>query len=154
MKLYLQRHGLALPKQIDPDQALSDEGRQGIMRLAEFLKQRAQATRVYHSGKRRAQQTAEIVASVMAPGKSIERLPGIEPMDLPISIAKQIEQWNDDTLVVGHLPFMARLVSLLVSGGEDAYAVTFQQPGTIVCLQGDVNIGWSIDWVLTPELVG
>jgi phosphohistidine phosphatase len=56
-----------------------------------------------------------------------------------------------DTLVVGHLPFMARLVSHLVVEDEDK-PLTAWQPGSIVCLERADHTHWQINWMLRPEL--
>ena len=37
MRIYLTQHGLAVPKDIDPDRPLSEQGREDVRRLAEFL---------------------------------------------------------------------------------------------------------------------
>ncbi len=66
-------------------------------------------------------------------------------------------------MVVGHLPFMGRLVSHLVAGSEDADVVAFQ-PGTVACLEradgedaedGEDGEGdWAVAWMVWPGLLG
>ncbi len=60
-------------------------------------------------------------------------------------------------MVVGHLPFMGRLVSHLVAGSEKANVAAFQ-PGTVACLEragGDEDGGgWALAWMVRPELLG
>ena len=64
MRLYLVQHGEALPKQVDPERPLSERGRSDVARVADFLKGAGiRVTRVAHSGKTRARQTAELLAS-------------------------------------------------------------------------------------------
>ena len=55
-------------------------------------------------------------------------------------------------MVVGHLPFMGRLVSRLVVAGEEAQAVVFRA-GSVVCLERLENESWSIAWMISPEVV-
>ena len=70
MRIYLTQHGLAVPKDVDPDRPLSEQGRQDVQRLADFLKNTgAQVEQVLHSGKTRAEQTATILAPAL-PGRS------------------------------------------------------------------------------------
>jgi phosphohistidine phosphatase len=55
-------------------------------------------------------------------------------------------------MIVGHLPFLSKLASLLLTGSESSETVAFKQGG-IVCLKcKDKNL-WQIDWMITPELL-
>jgi phosphohistidine phosphatase len=56
-------------------------------------------------------------------------------------------------MVVGHLPFMAKMVSYLVTGNEDSNIVAFK-PGSVVCLQQDAEEHWQIQWMLRPDILG
>ena len=67
-------------------------------------------------------------------------------------IAAAIADWDQDTVVVGHLPFMARLVSLLLSGDAARELVRYQ-PGSVVCLERNEAGVWGINWMLRPELL-
>ena len=53
-------------------------------------------------------------------------------------------------MLVGHLPFMSRLASLLLAGEPEAGVVRFQTSG-IVCLSREQG-EWSLSWAVTPEL--
>ena len=64
MRLYLVQHGDALPEQVDPERPLSAEGRRDVEAVARLLASAGtRAVRVAHSGKLRAQQTAEVLAA-------------------------------------------------------------------------------------------
>ena len=68
MKLYLAQHGEACTKDIDPERPLTDQGREDIERLAEFLARAGiEVARVIDSGKLRAAQTADLLAAAVAP---------------------------------------------------------------------------------------
>ena len=59
MRLYLVQHGDAVPKDVDPDRPLSDQGRADIKRLTVWLShQNVQVAQILHSGKNRAKETA------------------------------------------------------------------------------------------------
>ena len=61
MHLYLVHHGDAVGPEIDPRRPLSERGREAIERLAVAAAARgARPAVVWHSGKLRARQTAEI----------------------------------------------------------------------------------------------
>ena len=82
MALYLVQHGKSLPKETDPDQGLSDEGvadTRGMVRLALDLGLRVGG--ILHSGKTRAQQTAEILAAALHPPEGIKEAQGLNPLD-------------------------------------------------------------------------
>jgi phosphohistidine phosphatase len=107
---------------------------------------------VLHSGKTRAKQTAEIFAKSISETGVIETIAGINPNDPVDQCAAVVERLNSPTMIVGHLPFMAKLVSKLVVDNDDAMLVDYQ-PGSVVCLgKGDGN-HWVIQWMLRPELL-
>jgi len=153
MKLYLVQHAEACTKEINPERPLTEQGKNDMERLADFLHQAGiKVERVIHSGKRRAQQTAELLAQVIAKGIEIETSGLINPNDNPKAFDWQSESWDKDTLIVGHLPFMAKLVShMLVE--DDKRFITAYQPGTIVCLDRTEEGKWVINWMLRPELL-
>lgn len=154
MKLYLVQHGEACAKEVDPDRPLTAQGMADIDRLAAFLKQAGiRVERVIHSGKLRALQTAERLARAVAPGVEAETSDIINPNDNPKAFDWQSESWNRDTLIVGHLPFMARLVSHLLIEDENRPVADYR-PGSIVCLGHNNETGWRIEWMLRPELFG
>jgi len=154
MKLYLVQHGEALSDEVDPARPLSDAGREDVRNMAAFLAARPLAlARVAHSGKLRARQTAEILAAALAPGRPVEPRAGLNPNDPPEDLARELAKWNEDVMVVGHLPFMGRLAALLVSGEQHGDLVAYR-PGSVVCLERDSGDGWTVAWMLRPELLG
>ena len=153
MKLYLVQHGDAWAKEIDPDRPLSDQGKADIEQLAAFLKRaNIQVERVIHSGKLRARQTAERLAEGIGTRAELETSGLINPNDNPKAFDWQSESWDRDTLIVGHLPFMTKLVSHLLLE-EDTRLITAFQPGSMVCLEHTDEAGWQINWMLRPELL-
>lgn len=152
MKLYLAQHGEACAKEVDPSRPLSEQGLADINQLATFLKQaNIQVGRVIHSGKRRAMQTAECLAKSIAPGTELETSNNINPNDDPKSINWKSECGGSDTLIVGHLPFMAKLVSFLLFNDENQLIIRFH-PGSIICLEHYNDAHWQINWMIRPEL--
>lgn len=152
MKLYLVQHGEACKKDVDPSRPLTDKGKDDIDRLAEFLMQAGiQVDRVLHSGKLRAVQTAQRLAEAIAPGVEPEASGLINPNDNPKAFDWQSESWDRDMLVVGHLPFMAKLISHLVIEDENKL-ITAYQPGSIICLERYNDSHWLVNWMIRPEL--
>jgi phosphohistidine phosphatase len=153
MRLYLVQHGEALPKQVDPERPLSEQGRADVARIADFLKLAGiRVIRVAHSGKTRAKQTAELLAAAVAQGGDAESRSGIDPLDPIGPLAEEAASWSQDTMLVGHLPFMGRLASWLVSRAEQADAVAFR-PGSVVCLERGTEGLWTLAWMMRPELL-
>lgn len=153
MRLYLVQHGDALPEEVDPTRPLSAAGRPEVAAVARFLAAGGvRAPKVLHSGKRRAEETAALLAAAVAPGQTATARSGLAPNDPTDGIAREAATWDEDVLLVGHLPFMAKLVSRLVAGRDDAGVVAFR-PGTVVCLERGDRQHWSIAWMIRPELL-
>ena len=154
MRLYLVQHGLAVDKQDDPARPLSNAGMHDVARLAQQLGTAGiKVARVWHSGKLRAEQTAIQLGKQVLPGGKAEQVDGIAPNDSVEEFAADIDVWQEDTLVVGHLPFMGRLVSQLLMGDSGRDCVEFR-PGSIVCLERTSPDHWVLQWMLRPELLG
>ncbi len=153
MKLYLVQHGEAKSEDEDSKRPLSDQGKIDVEHMAEFLKKaRLDVKRIVHSGKLRAQQTAEILAKAIASKASLETSDIIKPNDEPGLFAENFVRWSDDTMIVGHLPFMSRMVSLLINGTSETMVTSFE-PGSVVCLErGDLG-AWTLCWMIRPELL-
>ena len=155
MHIYLVQHGAAVPKKEDPERPLSDSGSEEIKRMASFLaRSRVSSARVIHSGKLRALETALLLVEVLGPGNLVEEVAsGLAPNDSTDEVFEAIDGWTEDTIVVGHLPFMSKLVSRLVTGNENETVVHFK-PGSIACLErGENGSGWTVSWYLRPELL-
>jgi phosphohistidine phosphatase len=154
MKLYLVQHGEAVSKDIDPERPLSGRGQEDVRRLAGFLSEAGvRVARVLHSGKRRAGQTAALLAGAVLPGGTVESVGLINPNDAVETFARDLGALPDETMVVGHLPFMARLVSLLLTRDQERLRTGFV-PGTIVCLESGDDGVWAMGWMIRPELLG
>ena len=127
---------------------MREQGQKEIDRLAEILVQQgASVSTILHSGKARAAQTAERLAAKLLPAKGVLASGKLAPLDPVRPMADRISAMADDTMVVGHLPFLGKLVSLLVAGNEDTNAVNFKSGG-LVCLKRAGNRNWTIDWTV------
>lgn len=154
MLLYLLQHGEAVPEAEDPDRPLTATGRADVERLGELLAARKVGiSRIVHSGKLRAEASAAIIAGKLPNRPAIEQHDRLLPGDSPEWLADAVATWTEDTLVVGHQPFMGRCVSRLVLGKEPPVVVDFT-PGTIACLARRPATGaWFLNWMLTPALL-
>jgi phosphohistidine phosphatase len=153
MRIYLTQHGQALPKDVDPDRPLNEQGRDDVRRLAELLGNAGiEVGQVLHSGKTRAEQTAAILAEALLPAGQPEAHAGLGPKDPLEQVSAEIAFWSADTLIVGHLPYLGRLASLLLVSDPDRPLLAFQ-PGSIACLEKDPEGRWVLAWMVRPELL-
>ena len=152
MQLYLVQHGEAVAKEIDVDRPLSTQGASDAKNVAMFLSDAGiKVSRIQHSGKTRAKQTAEIFADALAVKDQVTAISGINPNDAVDDFINRLNEYTDDTMVVGHLPFMAKLVAQLITKKIEII-LTAYQPGSVVCLAKDEEDCWQIAWMLRPEL--
>jgi len=152
MKLYLVQHAKAASKDIDPARSLTEEGLRDIQKVASFIKPlHLSVDCLWHSGKKRAQQTAGCLAEVITITKEHNDRDGLAPNDDVKAIENQIMSLKQDIMIVGHLPFLSNLASLLVIGRDSSETVAFKNAG-IVCLNYNDN-KWRLDWIIIPELL-
>jgi len=152
MPLFLVQHGKSRPADIDPEKGLSAEGISEVERIARFARDHGiSVSLIKHSGKKRARQTADIMAAELIPINGVQVQEGLEPLADVIPIARNIDS-KADIMLVGHLPFMERLTSYLITGSTDRPVIRFQNGG-IICLDEDkYTQGWTIRWALLPEI--
>ncbi|MHC4326200.1 MAG: phosphohistidine phosphatase SixA [Planctomycetota bacterium] len=153
MKVYLVRHGEAVSSQVDPQRPLSEQGRADVRKVASFIRPLGiSVEHIRHSGKLRAAQTAEILAGAVAAEKGCSEHKDLGPNDDVAIIAGEMEACDTDLMIVGHLPFLAYLASLMVAGKEIANVAAFDA-GSIACLNRSDPGQWQIEWMITPELL-
>lgn len=157
MQLYCVRHGHA---QSTSDEAasewgpgLSEAGRLEVSKMATFLAENhVVVSHLMHSELSRAQQTAEILAETVTKAPVMESSAWLTENGPIYSLVDQIQGWADDTMLVGHMPAMSELVSLLVTGQPQTPLLRLP-PATVVCLQNDEQRRWVINWVLRPDMI-
>lgn len=149
MSLYLVQHGKCYPEEVDPEKSLTEEGIAAVERIAGVARGYGVSISVIrHSGKKRALQTAEIFNDVTGSAAGLEKCAGMNPNDDVISFAAGLS--GEDVMLVGHMPFMSRLASYLVTGDPGIPVFRFQNGG-IVCLDHNPDSGrWIIKWTLMP----
>ncbi len=152
MKLYCVRHCEANAVDVDSERGLSAQGLEDANKLGEHLRQQQIIIpEVLHSGKKRAEETAEILAKACEAENIIATPVLLDDMADVNVIVDMAKTWVSDTMLVGHMPFMANLVSALVMELTDNMQLVTYVPGTIVCLHLVDGGRWVIDWVLKPE---
>ncbi len=152
MKLLLIQHGEAVDKEVDPDRPLTASGTDAVRRVARFAKAGGvMVDAVWHSGKTRAAQTARLVAEQVAPGGELIEKEGLKPNDDVRTIVRELESYNRDLAIAGHMPHLSRLAGLLLTGSDKGDVVAFQRAG-IVALERNDGV-WRLIWAVTPDLI-
>ncbi|MFQ6091044.1 MAG: phosphohistidine phosphatase SixA, partial [Candidatus Bipolaricaulia bacterium] len=102
MRLYLVQHAEAKSKEEDPARPLSGRGEEDIRRVARYLKEHAdiRVEEIKHSGKRRAEQTAQALAEELTPAKGSAKAEGLEPLADVELWAKRLAEIDEDTMLV------------------------------------------------------
>jgi phosphohistidine phosphatase len=153
MKIYLVQHGEAEPKTVDPARPLTAQGRQDVQQVAAFAARLGlEVEQIRHSDKTRAEQTAEILGEALSPAEGVVTVSGLAPNDDVRPVAEALTRESQAVMLVGHLPFLARLAGLLVTGNPDRSVVQFRNAG-IVCLAREED-RWLVAWIVTPEMAG
>ena len=153
MFLYLVQHAEAKKEEEDSARPLSEKGLQNIARVAAYSAQlNIKIDKIFHSTKLRAKQTAGILFENLKPMKGISEVDGLSPLDDPNIWAERLKDLQEDVMLAGHLPHLARLASLLLSGDADKNIISFRMGG-IVCLKKDDAGIWSLQWMLVPEVI-
>jgi phosphohistidine phosphatase len=154
MDLYLMQHGEATAEAEDPARPLTPAGRATVEQVAGHAgASGVRIQRCLHSGKLRAEQTAQLLARAVAGGQ-VEHHEGLAPNDPVAPVAAWLRQAADESIaVVGHLPFLDRLASLLVAGDEEGQVIRFQMGGLVKLVPKRDRPGFVVAWALSPEIL-
>lgn len=125
--------------------------------IARFLAGSVRATpdRLCHSPKLRARQTAEILAKTAGLSATMAETDELEPLADVSSLARELAADENDRMLVGHLPHLARLASRLLYGRPEPEVVELAAAGAL-CLNrggGNGSVVWRLEWLVTPALV-
>lgn len=152
MKLYLVQHGEAKPKEEDPDRHLTEKGVADTERMAAFIMPLGLTVdAVWQSGKTRAEETANILVSVVSAESGVIQREGLEPNGDVAPVAQAVGGLTGDLMIVGHMPFVSKLASTLLAGNEGAGVVAFRNSG-VVCLKRGEDGRYGLCWAVTPDL--
>ena len=148
MKLYLVQHGIASKEDIDPQKGLTPQGKEETKKLAQSLKRKGVTIdSIWHSNKLRAIQTAQIIVETFNATELIER-DDLSPNDSVVGFESKILESSKDIMIVGHLPFLAKLACLLLSGNENFDSIIVKNSSAL-CLENSDR--WIIRWMVTPD---
>lgn len=161
MNLYLLRHGIAVEPGTpgfghDSDRPLIPKGERRLRSTAAAMeKLELSFDLILSSPFVRARQTAEIIAGELKLKKRLDFFDGLVPGGNPkalIHALNELKPEPENVLLVGHEPYLSRLISLLVSGGADAAAIEMKKGGLCKLEIGELCHGRCarLAWLLTP----
>jgi phosphohistidine phosphatase len=159
--LYLMRHGIAedaTREMSDAERALTDEGISKTTQIADGLATLdVQLDAILSSPLRRAEETARIVARVLAPDCEIELTPllagGIHAETIVTGL--RLPRRATQVLLVGHQPDLGDLASYLLTGSEHRVRIPFKKAG-MAAIEVDgmpPKAAGILHWFATPALL-
>jgi phosphohistidine phosphatase len=153
MFLCLVQHAEPKSKEEDPERTLSERGLKEIRRVSSHVS-RFELTihEIFHSGKLRAKQTAEVLSEDLNPAKGVFETDGLAPLDEPSLWMDRLKGMDENIMLVGHLPHLDKFSSLLLCGDMDRRVVTFRMGG-VLCLKRESDGNWALQWMVIPEMV-
>ena len=95
---------------------------------------------------------AELLAEAASDRDRVVQREGLGPKDQVAPTKQALEKNGRDVMIVGHLPFLGKLVALLVTGSEANEIVEFQFGG-VVCIERRDRGKWKTAWMITPALL-
>jgi len=127
MVIILVHHADAVTGIVDATRPLSELGRQQAASVSSRIVTRGvKPAAVWHSGKLRARETAEIYWHAVNPAATFAAQRGLQPDDDPENLADVLGVETDDLMVVSHYPLLPGLLRELT--GADA---AFPQHGAV-----------------------
>lgn len=143
--LFLVHHGDAVGPEVDPQRPLSAAGRAAVERAAaEAAARGARPAVVWHSGKLRARQTAEIFWRACNALAEFSATRDLQPDDPPSWMRDRLRHEPREILLAGHFPHLPGLLRLL-----DPRAEPFPQHGVVALETADEGETWREVWRLT-----
>jgi phosphohistidine phosphatase len=137
MNLYLLRHGIAAEPGVagyepDSERALTAKGENRLRDAARAMKVLGlRFDLVLSSPFRRARQTAELIAKNLKLRKKLAVSDDLTPAGNPRLLIQQLNQFRPEprnVLLVGHEPYLGRLVALLAAGNT-SLEIDFKKGG-------------------------
>ena len=115
MRVCLVHHADSVGPDVDPQRPLSETGRLQADWLANHVKRIGFApAAIWHSGKLRARQTAELFWRASNPLAAFSATRGLQPDDPPGWMRDRLAGEARAVMLVGHMPHLARLLHMLL----------------------------------------
>ena len=152
-QLILVRHAQAVSEIDNFEQPLSTTGLAQARHIAAVTSEVIpEVDVIYHSSKRRAEETAEILGGTIKSTHGIRWRGGLNPNDPPADFIKELaSEDHQRIMIVGHLPFLEELAAQLLGGRQSPRAVRF----SLATAANLVRSGrrWKLMWMINPAAV-
>src|SRR5438094_5372838 len=161
MTIYILRHGIAVARgtpgyEKDQDRPLTPKGERRLWRITEAMGEIGLSfDLILSSPYARAWRTAEIVAETFKAEKRLQRCDELasdhEPKDIIIFL-RALDPQPENVLLVGHEPYLSRLISRLVAGNSDC-KIELKKGGLCKLVVESFKEGRCamFEWLLTPR---
>lgn len=157
--IYLVRHAIAedpSPAMDDDDRRLTPQGIRKMTRAAAGLRKIGIApNHILSSPLARAEETAEILARVLAPDLAFETCPGLAPGHPPTIVVNSLGQYRgaSELMLVGHQPGLGELASFLLTGSTGLVPLPFKKGAVAAITVGHLppRQAGILAWFLTPK---
>jgi phosphohistidine phosphatase len=156
MDLYVARHAEAVDESRGGERPLTEAGRDEARRVGAALAAAGvELAGAWHSGKLRARETADLLVGAIGGEVHLEERADLAPLADPSQVLEAIREHESDgpLLLVGHLPHVERLVSLLLTGDEKAEVVEVPTGSVLRLVSADDGRHWRLTWFVTPSLL-
>lgn len=158
--LYILRHGIAADKADwkgpDSDRPLTQEGIRKMKKAARGIRRLdLEIDWILTSPYRRAYDTALIAAKELKAKKKLKIVRSLaadgDPNALLRHLARDYRSW-ETVLLVGHEPYLSRLISVLISGDPNA-SLALSKGGLAKLTADSLTYGKcaTLEWLLTPK---
>jgi phosphohistidine phosphatase len=157
--IYLVRHGIAGPASAtvtDANRSLTADGTRKMARVAAGLKRLGVAPdAVLSSPLRRAEETAAVLARVLAPQRDVEIYPPLAPGHEPANVLNGLTAHRraNSLMLVGHQPALGELASYLITASSELAALPLKKGGVAAVRVAAVppRAAGTLEWFLTPK---
>jgi len=161
VNLYILRHGIAAERgtrgfKTDADRPLTPKGKRQLRQIATAMKNLdLRFNLILSSPFLRARQTAEIVAESLKLKRGLAFSDELTPNGDPKALIRQLNELEtapENALLVGHEPYLSRLVALLISG-KTAVTIDLKKGGLCRLEANSLHFGRcaTLVWLLTPK---
>ncbi|HQO01926.1 MAG TPA: phosphohistidine phosphatase SixA [Spirochaetota bacterium] len=138
LRVFIIQHGDANPKDIDPERHLSEKGVNQAKRAAEFLKKLPfYPDIILHSEKARSIETAGVISFALG-GVRMDVRSTINPNDDIAGLLEELmalKGTGKSIMIVGHQPFLGKLVSALITGDAAMQSVDISNASPLVLVK-------------------
>ena len=153
MFLYLVRHGKAAAEGEDRSRPLTAKGIEEVTQVTQLLKKNpVKVTAIFHSGKKRAEETAEIIKEQLTLNCPLLIKKYFSPNDSTDFLYQEISHIKEDIMMVGHMPFLGKLASRLITGTEEPVVFVFNT-AAVLLIERLSDMNWQVMFHITPEFL-